>query len=143
MIHMTDESVSIHPFGLFNELENVVDLASLCQALNEFLKQPQQNNTLFITKNKEKNIIINSLRNKRQIFRKDHQYHVSPGFENITVKVVLSKRRQDIIAKQLRKEVLNNPLRNNFINCGSSYDPKIHEDYVYSDANWSPSDASL
>ena len=144
MINYHREFMNICPIGLYKELLDVVDISSLCVALNLYLKQnPNKVDSLTVKKNTEKNIIIASLKRKRKIYQLNHQLIPSPGFENFPITILFSKRRQDIIHKELMSEVLNNPIRNKFLDCGKGYDPAIHEDFAYSDENWSPKDASL
>ena len=147
MIEFHPQGIVIRPTALYAELQNVVDITSLCQALNSFLNAPIKPccESLTVKKNREKNQIISALKTKREIYRQNHKYLPSPGYESILVSIFLSKRRQETL-RNISNHENNFPIKSKQFSTTPSYlnyDPKIHEDYVYSDANWSSKDASL
>lgn len=70
------------------------------------------------------------------IFKQNNKYHVKGKNEPLDVFFKKSNRRLDMERKQDQANFVQIPSY-------SQYVPAYHEDYVYSDANWHPSLASL
>lgn len=80
--------------------------------------------------------LINFFKETNMIYKHYHKYHVKGTDEPLDVFFKKSNSRLDKERKQAQANF-------QIIPSYSQYVPAYHEDYVYSDANWDPSLASL
>lgn len=139
MVVIKPDGIYITLRALYFEFENCKTLNDLVQELNKYFPSstfdsvPKELKSLASL---EKNLIYKRLFCSFYIYRSHNKLHVTPGKGDTPIFIVVSKSFQRKLDKEADKLFKQIP---NYL----EYDPSYHEDYVYSDANWSPALAHL
>lgn len=123
----------IHSTGKLDDyLYEIKNVQEFC----DFLNKPKIKNEFEHRAHRFLNVLIKLFTNKNMMYKENHKYHVKGSNEPLDVYFKKSNTRLNKERKKLEAQFIQTPSY-------SQYVPAFHEDYVYSDANWSPSLASL
>ncbi len=139
MVEIKPDGIHINLRALFLDFENCNTLEKFLVEFNKHFPSPSFSHIpsdLIILASQERNLINKRLSRERYIYRSHGKFHLSPNRGETPIFITTSKtylRKLEKLQEQQFKRIPSY----------SEYDPKYHEDYVYSDANWSPALARL
>lgn len=122
----------IHSTGkLDDDLYEIKSVDDFCKLMNssKFNKFCPQDKRFMFT-------LAKFFQSTKLIIKQNNKYHVKGQNEPLDVFFKKSNRRLDTERKQAQAQFVQIPSYTQYV-------PAYHEDYVYSDANWHPSLASL